>query len=243
MSLDFESGSSQFVTCTTGSANGLRNKTGGSILGCVRVESQGGAGVTRVVMHHSAGATTSATRLGLLQTGAATADTWRAGSRRLDANASSVADDTLAVTTSSTVCLAAVAAWTEGYLRELEDGAQQANTAVGGWAGNSSNTAASEVTIGVRNSSGYFDGRLSNIAVYDRALSNLEVANIHVARGRSRNYYGCVQYYPMLEGAPAGTASGSGVVRDRMGNANGTPTNSPVYAEAIAYPRPPRRRG
>lgn len=242
MALDFESGSSMSLAMA-GAVALLRNKAGGTMMATVLVESQGGAGVTRAIGHHSTGTSASTTRLGLFQTGAATADTWRAGSRRLDANATSVADHLLAVSTSATQHVAAVAAWTGGYLREFTDGVQQANTSIGGWAGNSSNTSSTEATVAIRDATAFFDGRITNLKVYDRALANIEVANMYAARGRSRNYYGCVQSYSMLEGAPGATASGSGVVKDRMGNAPATPTNSPVYTEALAYPRPPRRRG
>lgn len=244
MAMDFEKSSSQWIDLGT-NLTVIKNVPGATIMTTVVPESQGGAGVNARVVNIASGTSATSGRAAITQLGAATSDTWQTAGRRLDADGATGANYANAVTTAARHQVASVSAFTGGYQRLIHNGVQQANTAVGGWSANCSNTDSLNAAIGSvpNGTADYFDGIVGAVRVFNRALSNDEVINAQTARGRSRNYYGCVLCYPLNEGAPGTTASGSGTVKDRMGNYNGTPTNSPVYAEAVTYPRPPRRRG
>lgn len=79
-----------------------------------------------------------------------------------------------------------------------------------------------------------WDGTMEDVRVYDRLLMDNEIATIYTCRGADGIVHGLVSRWKMLEGYPTQVVSGAGVVKDRSSGYDGTPTNSPVWAECAA---------
>ena len=240
MSIDFETGSSQWLNLGSALAS-LQNKSGGTVLATVEAESQGGAGVTRNIVAISTGTSTTNNRAGLRQVGAATADGWGTSGRRLDADSVTSATETLSVATATKVQLAAALDYNGAALTLYRDGSSVASAAPAGWTASTSNTTSDASAIGAASDGGslYFDGKICGVRIYDTDLSAQAIANLAVSRGRDSWVQNCQNWWPMTELSP-----GSSVVSaiDKMGNQAGSPNNTPVYTEWCSYPRRPRRR-
>jgi hypothetical protein len=76
----------------------------------------------------------------------------------------------------------------------------------------------------------FFDGRIEDYRMYDRALSLAEVQTIYASRGTDGICNGLVQSWRLNEGAPGVAAVGVGTVKDSSpAQRNVNPINSPVY--------------
>lgn len=122
-----------------------------------------------------------------------------------------------------------------------KDGSSVASAAPAAWTANTSNTTSDASAIGAQSdgASLYFDGKICGARVYNTDLSADAIANLKVARGRDSWVQNLAHLWPMTEGYPGQAVT---TAFDRMGVQNGTPNNSPVYAEFCSYPHRPRRR-
>ncbi len=100
---------------------------------------------------------------------------------------------------------------------------------------------ASSVTIGnLVNIFRDFDGRMTDLRIYDRLLSADEIATIHAARGVDGIVNGLVFRHMLDEDAPGVVASGTDLNKDLSDSGNdGTPsgTGGPTFAEGVIRSR------
>lgn len=240
MAIDFETSSSQWLNLGTTLA-ALQNVAGGTIIATVMAESQGGASVTRNIVAIATGTSTTSNRAGLRQVGASGTDGWGTSARRLDADSVQTATATTSVATATATHLAAVMNYDGASLILYQNGASAASAAPAAWTANTSNTSSDASAIGATSDGAtlYFDGVICSVRVYNTDLSAAAIANLAVARGRDSWVQNLVHWWPMNEGYPGQSVS---TAYDRMGVQNGSPNNTPVYAEACGYPHRPRRR-
>ena len=80
--------------------------------------------------------------------------------------------------------------------------------------------------------SGFFNGKMNDVRIYNRVLSDDELQTIFAARGVDGIVNGLVGRWLLNEKSPGTTVSGAGSVKDigPFGN-NGTPVSAPVYIE------------
>jgi hypothetical protein len=122
------------------------------------------------------------------------------------------------------------------------NGVQVASAAPAGWTGNSSNTASQNGAIGADESfgGGFFDGRIQDVRIYNRALSADEINDIFQSRGRDSIVLGLQSRFKLIEQNP-GVAVAAGSVKDSgIQGSVLSPNNSPPYAEWLVSSR--RRR-
>ena len=88
--------------------------------------------------------------------------------------------------------------------------------------------------------SNYADIDLHDIRFYNRVLTPAEIQTIYQARGGDDIVYGMTSRWPMFEGAPGATISGTGVVKDIGADKNNfsSATGAPSYVyDAALIPR------
>ena len=76
-------------------------------------------------------------------------------------------------------------------------------------------------------------GKLDDCRFYNRIISLAEVQTIYTCRGHDNITYGLTNRWIMNEKNDGETASGTGAVKDIIGNNNMTPVNSPIYADSV----------
>jgi len=97
-------------------------------------------------------------------------------------------------------------------------------------AANGTETGGTTLSLGTRSeSSERIDGKLFDFRVYDRVLTLAEIETIYASRGQDFILENLRNRWVFSEGYPGQVASGS--VKDLIGNNDGTPVSSPVYAE------------
>ena len=160
------------------------------------------------------GATTNEQIIAILSTGTSLASAraaitmrhsdgvFRASGRRLDADAVSVINGTTAIsTTRRHIC--GVFNYAGGLLQLYVDGTLEGNLAVGGWAGNSSNTASLGAAIGGRpdgNATSSLDAsEVDDVQIFSRALSATEVRNLALSRGHGNSAFGRFSKFGLKE--------------------------------------------
>ena len=89
------------------------------------------------------------------------------------------------------------------------------------------------IHIASRGGSNYFDGGFFDVRVYNRMLTDSEIATIYAAQGNDCIVSGLKGWWRLDEKPTGQTASGANTIRDLSGNVNhGTPANTPTY-EAV----------
>ena len=79
----------------------------------------------------------------------------------------------------------------------------------------------------------FMDGLIDDVRFYPNLVSAAEIKTIHAVQGPDGIVNGLAARYTLNEGAPGASASGAGSVKDVGPNGlNGTPTNTPTYAES-----------
>jgi hypothetical protein len=79
----------------------------------------------------------------------------------------------------------------------------------------------------------YTNGTLYEARIYNRVLSNSEIADIYALKGQDTIYDGLHVKYLLSELAPGNVATGAGTIKNISNvSANGTPY-SPTYTEAL----------
>lgn len=88
------------------------------------------------------------------------------------------------------------------------------------------------------------NGLIDDVRVYNRVLSDAEVATIYACRGSDSIYYGCLNRWLLNEGPLGVTITGSNVIRDMVGTQHGSPVGSPapVWNETFLKNRPKYNR-
>jgi hypothetical protein len=77
------------------------------------------------------------------------------------------------------------------------------------------------------------NARVSDVRLYDRALSAAEIETMWTLQGVDAIVHGLLHRWQLREWAPGATASGAGATKDSgPGQVNGTPLNSPAGAES-----------
>lgn len=106
--------------------------------------------------------------------------------------------------------------------------------------GNGSGSDTYDVLINARRTSGNTgfgftgDMEISDMRLYDRALTDSEVSRIYNSYGNDKVYDGLVGRWLLNDNAPGVTVSGVGSVKDMMNGKNdGTPESTPVFREDI----------
>ncbi len=83
-----------------------------------------------------------------------------------------------------------------------------------------------------------FDGRISDLRIYNRILSADEIATIYAARGVDGIVDGLVMRHMMDEDALGVVASGTDLHKDLSNSGNdGTPSASPTFDEGVIRSR------
>jgi hypothetical protein len=97
------------------------------------------------------------------------------------------------------------------------------------------------LSIGGRNTAVVGDGLngvLDDVRVYNRILTDNEVATIYACKGVDRIYDGLVNRWLLNEGADGVAMSGAGSVKDIIGLKNGTPSGAAAYRGSFLKKRP-----
>ncbi len=74
-----------------------------------------------------------------------------------------------------------------------------------------------------------FDGEISDVRLYERALSAEEMQTIYALKGKDGIYRGLKHRWTLDESGEGVLATGADTVRDHIGNQAGTPNSSPTY--------------
>jgi len=83
--------------------------------------------------------------------------------------------------------------------------------------------------------SGFMDGLMEDVRLYNRALGPDEIATIATSQGHDGINNGRTNMWPMNEFSPGTVATAVGSIVDLGTNPiNGTPTNSPTYGDSIS---------
>lgn len=88
-----------------------------------------------------------------------------------------------------------------------------------------------------------FDGRIAEVRLYDKTLSQNEITTIATLKGGDSIFDKLIGRWRLNEQAPGTTVSGTDSVIDQTGRYHGTPNLSPKYAESDGYCRSRRRAG
>lgn len=124
------------------------------------------------------------------------------------------------------------ATWTSGTSKVLfQNGVALTGSSSSGTDSNSSDT----MLIGSSQSdtAQSFDGKAEDIRLYDRVLSDEEIATIYKARGIDNILDGLISKYTFSEVSPGSNWSGSSSLKDLSGSQNhASPVTSPTAIEA-----------
>jgi hypothetical protein len=236
MSIDFERGSSQWVSLPANMTS-LQNVPGATLCGWINIESFTQDGH---ILFLSTGTSSSSSRADVFTRNVG--NLIRTLGRRLDADGQSFINSS-SPATATTLHVAGVFDYTNQALLFYFNGVLDSSTAVAAWTGNTSNTVSLGAAIAALASGvNPFDGILHDMRVYNRALSAAELQTITVSRGKDSLFSGLVNRWKLTELAPGVTAAAGASVRDSMNLQNdGTPQNSPVYATWLVSNRRRRR--
>jgi hypothetical protein len=240
MSLDLERSSSEWVNI----GNNLlttQNVPGVTICGWAIPESTSSFGSAHSFIASSIGTSTTSSRVLIFQS-VASPSLWSCGGRRLDTDGFSALFDN-AVSVANLVHVGAVFDFANSSLVFYENGVSVASSSPG-WGGNTSNTAGQRTALGANDDGGseYYDGRIQDLRMYNRALSAGEMGTIYAARGHDNLLYGLIHRWKLMELSPGTSASLANSIRDAcIGERHGSPNNTPTYREALVSVRRRRR--
>jgi hypothetical protein len=237
MSIDFEKGSSNWITLPNDMTS-LQNVTGATLCGWLNIESI--ATSDGHILQLTIGTSTTTPRADIFTRNVG--DIIRTLGRRLDADGQSFVDSS-SPTLATTLHVAGVFRYNAQLLEVYFNGVLNASQAVAAWTGSTSNTASQRNSIGASSSAvNFYDGLIHDLRIYNRGLSVAELQTIVTSRGKDSLFDGLVNRWKMTELAPGVTAAAGASVHDSMNLKNdGTPQNSPVYATWLVSNRRRRR--
>lgn len=236
MAVNFVLASNQSATLSS-SLGDLRNVSGGSLSLWFKATSFPASGERfLLVLANGLSGTSSRLSLSIRPPGSV----FRTSSRRLDADAVTSLDSTgVTLTTGVIYHLCAVAEWGSGNLRLYINGVQNNSVAIGGWTGNSSNTASVAATMGTRSASENVDGVMDDARVYNRALTVNEVMNIYISKGRDTVVNGMVDRWKLMNNSVGSAMGTCPSIGSNQGGA--VAVNTPLIAASLGIVTRSRR--
>lgn len=230
MSVQFVRTSTTRIIVTGSSA--LNNVAGGT-MSCWATLDSVGSGIKQLGFL-SIGGSNSTTRLGINLNTA----TLRAQARRLDLDTVTTLNDVSTRSAGASVHVAATADYVGDVLKLFANGLLVATTSPALWVGNTSATSGGGEGIGTIGSGiNTADGRIGDLRVYNRALSDAEILGLFIAGGRDSNVLNGQHRWKLNELSPNASVLAA---RDSWQlRLDGTPVvfNVPVYAAWLASSR------
>lgn len=223
MAMNFVSASSQRLTLSSSLAT-FQNVTGGTIMCWVNL--QGTLPTTETLIYIYSVNGSGSARFSLSFRGQLTK--FRTSARRLDADSVTTVDSTTTVVAGTLYHICAVAEFNNTALRLYVNGVQENSATIAGWTAATSNTASTSAYVASNSTGSYFNGLVTDVRSYSRALTAQEVLNVYGGRGRDSVVLNMQDRWKMAGDPPGsnGTPQSIGLLQ-----AWASQTNNPLYAE------------
>lgn len=171
-------------------------------------------------------------------------DIVRVSARRIDTDVTSTVDSLVAIPIALTH-VAGRARFTGQALDVFINGVLNNTTAIAGWVANNSNLTTSNNAIGfnIGTATQPYGGNVQDLRVYNRALSDTEINDIYLARGRDSNFLGLFNRWNLIERFPGAAVTATSVKDSDIGQLDQSIVNNvPTYAEYLIGGTRRRRR-